>query len=157
MLQDDSTSHPEDAAKPESARDTLRGADSPGPPSPQELAGHFPQLDILELLGQGGMGYVYKARQKGLDRLVALKLLPQEVSTDRNFAERFAREARALARLSHPGIVMVHDSGKVGGHYYFIMEYVDGLNLRELLGRSSTRTTRASSTGTSSRRTSCWT
>jgi serine/threonine protein kinase len=85
------------------------------------------------------MGYVYKARQKGLDRLVALKLLPQEVSTDRNFAERFAREARALARLSHPGIVMVHDSGKVGGHYYFIMEYVDGLNLRELLGRSEGR------------------
>jgi hypothetical protein len=82
---------------------------------------------------------VYKARQKGLDRLVARKLLPQEVSADRNFAERFAREARALARLSHPGIVMVHDSGQVGGHYYFIMEYVDGLNLRELLGRSDGR------------------
>ena len=139
MLGADATDHPEDAAKPQSARDTLRGPESPGPPSPQELAGHFPQLDILDLLGQGGMGYVYKARQKGLNRLVALKLLPQEVSTDRNFAERFAREARALARLSHPGIVMVHDSGQVGGHYYFIMEYVDGLNLRELLGRSDGR------------------
>jgi tRNA A-37 threonylcarbamoyl transferase component Bud32 len=139
MLGNDATDDAQDAAKPESARNTLRGAQSPGPPSPQELAGHFPHLDILELLGQGGMGYVYKARQKGLDRLVALKLLPQEVSTDRNFAERFAREARALARLSHPGIVMVHDSGQVGGHYYFIMEFVDGLNLRELLGRSDGR------------------
>jgi tRNA A-37 threonylcarbamoyl transferase component Bud32 len=139
MLGDDATGHPDEAAKPESARDTLRGEPGPGPPPPEELARHFPQLDIIELLGQGGMGYVYKARQKGLDRLVALKLLPQEVSADHAFAERFAREARALARLSHPGIVMVHDSGAVGGHYYFIMEYVDGMNLRELLGRSAGR------------------
>jgi tRNA A-37 threonylcarbamoyl transferase component Bud32 len=134
--QDDPSDRP---TGPESARNTLRGAPEPGPPSPAELARHFPQLDILELLGQGGMGYVYKARQKGLDRLVALKLLPQEVSDDRNFAERFAREARALARLSHPGIVTVHDSGQVGGLYYFIMEYVDGLNLRDLLNRSDGR------------------
>ena len=55
MPGDDATDHPQDAAKPESARDTLRGPESPGPPPPQELAGHFPQLDILELLGQGGM------------------------------------------------------------------------------------------------------
>jgi predicted Ser/Thr protein kinase len=139
MLEDETTGDPEDAARPESGRETLRGEQAPGPPPPQELARHFPQLDIVELLGQGGMGYVYKARQKGLDRLVALKLLPQEVSGDRNFAERFAREARALARLSHPGIVMVHDSGEAGGYYYFIMEYVEGLNLRELLGRSEGR------------------
>jgi serine/threonine protein kinase len=139
MLADEAAGHPDDAAGPESARDTMRGDHGPGPPSTDELARHFPQLDILELLGQGGMGYVYKARQKGLDRLVALKLLPNEVSSDRNFAERFAREARALARLSHPGIVMVHDSGQVSGLYYFIMEFVDGLNLRELLARSDGR------------------
>ncbi len=107
-----------------------------GPPKPDELADAFPDLEVISLLGQGGMGYVYKARQRGLDRLVALKLLQQGISNNPQFSERFAREARAMAKLSHPGIVMVHDSGMVGGMYYFVMEYIDGLNLRELLGRS---------------------
>ena len=75
------------------------------PPQPQELAQHFPQLEILELIGRGGMGAVYKARQPSLDRLVALKILPGNVAGDAGFAERFTREARALARLSHPNIV----------------------------------------------------
>jgi tRNA A-37 threonylcarbamoyl transferase component Bud32 len=103
------------------------------PPEPAQLAEHFPQLEILELLGQGGMGAVYKARQKKLDRLVALKVLPPEWGSDPAFAERFAREARALARLSHPAIVAVHDFGEAGGLYYFIMEFVDGANLRQVL------------------------
>src|SRR5262250_3501413 len=69
----------------------------PGPvaPSPEELARHFPQLEILELLGQGGMGVVYKARQPGLDRLVALKILSLEAGKDPSFAQRFALEARS--------------------------------------------------------------
>jgi serine/threonine protein kinase len=103
------------------------------PPAPAELAVHFPQLEILELLGQGGMGAVYKARQTKLDRLVALKVLPPEVARDSAFAERFTREARSLARLNHPQIVTVHDFGDVAGLYYFTMEYVDGQNLRGLL------------------------
>ena len=82
------------------------------PPSVAELAGKFPQLEILELLGKGGMGAVYKARQPGLDRLVAVKILPPEISHDPAFAERFQREARALARLSHPHIVAVYDFGQ---------------------------------------------
>jgi predicted Ser/Thr protein kinase len=102
-------------------------------PEPAALAPHFPQLEILELLGQGGMGAVYKARQLKLDRLVALKILPVESANAPAFAERFNREARALARLSHPHIVAVHDFGETGGLYYFIMEYVDGANLRQLL------------------------
>src|SRR5437588_7533895 len=102
-------------------------------PTPEELAPRFPQLEILELLGQGGMGAVYKARQPGLDRLVALKILPPEAVRDPAFAERFGREARALAKLNHPNIVSVYDSGKAGDLYYFIMEYIDGLNLRQLL------------------------
>jgi len=122
--------------KDPTAWETLRTKPAPGPPRPAELEQSFPQLEVIGLLGQGGMGYVYKARQRGLDRLVALKLLPREVSADSDFAERFAREARAMAKLSHPGIVVVHDSGQIGGLYYFIMEYVDGLNLRELLHRS---------------------
>jgi serine/threonine protein kinase len=79
------------------------------------------------------MGAVYKARQTKLNRLVALKVLPRESGQDSNFAERFAREAQALARLNHPNIVAVHDFGEVNGQYCFIMEYVDGLDLRQLL------------------------
>ena len=102
-------------------------------PAPTELAEHFPQLEILELIGQGGMGAVYRARQKTLDRIVALKVLPTEVGQDPAFAERFTREARALARLTHPHIVMVFDFGEIHGYYYFIMEFVDGVNLRQSL------------------------
>src|SRR5436853_3510425 len=79
------------------------------------------------------MGAVYKARQQQLDRLVALKILPAEVSQDPAFAERFTREARALARLNHPHIVSVHDFGESGGLFYFIMEFVDGASLRQVL------------------------
>jgi serine/threonine protein kinase len=80
------------------------------------------------------MGAVYKARQPQLDRLVALKILPFEGGSDPAFAERFAREARALARLNHPNIVAVYDFGRTGdGLFYFIMEYVDGVNLRQAI------------------------
>src|SRR5579871_4436054 len=103
------------------------------PPEAADLARHFPQLEILELLGYGGMGAVYKARQVRLDRLVALKVLPPEAGRDPSFAERFTREARALAHLNHPHIVGVHDFGEHDGLFYFIMEYVDGANLRRLL------------------------
>jgi serine/threonine protein kinase len=102
-------------------------------PTVAELAWHFPQLEILELLGQGGMGAVYKARQPGLDRLVALKILPPEAGDDPAFAERFSREARALARLNHPHIITVYDFGQADGLYHFIMEYVEGANLRQML------------------------
>ncbi len=100
-------------------------------PAPAELAPRFPNLEILGLLGLGGMGAVYKARQPALDRLVALKILPAEASRDVAFTERFTREARALAKLSHPGIVTVYDFGQSDGLFYFIMEFVDGANLRQ--------------------------
>jgi predicted Ser/Thr protein kinase len=103
------------------------------PPTPGDLAAYFPQLEILDLLGHGGMGAVYKARQPGLDRLVALKILPPEASASAGFTERFTREARALARLNHPHIVTVYDFGQSHGLYYLIMEYVDGVNLRGLI------------------------
>ena len=101
-------------------------------PTPAELAPNFPQLEILECLGRGGMGVVYQARQPQLDRLVALKILAPERVTDPRFADRFLREARALARLNHPNIVTIHDFGQTGGYFYLLMEFVDGLNLREL-------------------------
>ncbi|HCO95761.1 MAG TPA: hypothetical protein DIU00_17750, partial [Phycisphaerales bacterium] len=104
------------------------------PPEPEELARQFPQLEILELLGQGGMGVVYKARQRQLDRLVALKILPPQIGLNEAFAERFTREARSLARLSHPRIVMIYDFGHTeAGLYYFLMEFVDGTDLRRII------------------------
>ncbi len=120
------------------------------PPGVEEIAKLFPQLEILALIGKGGMGAVYRARQPALDRIVALKILPPQAATGPNFVERFNREARALARLNHPNIVAVYEFGQVeqassllaeskslaGGKpaplSYFIMEFVDGLNLREL-------------------------
>jgi tRNA A-37 threonylcarbamoyl transferase component Bud32 len=109
-------------------------AASPAAPSPPEtIAPHFPQLDILEFLGRGGMGVVYKARQKTLNRLVALKLLAPERVRDLKFADRFTHEAQALAALNHPNIVTIYDFGQAGGFYYLLMEFVDGVNLRQLL------------------------
>ncbi len=109
------------------------------PPSLERVAAAFPYLEILELIGAGGMGAVYKARQPKLDRLVALKLLPENLAADPAFTGRFSREGRVLARLNHPNIVTVHDFGESGGFYYLLMEYVDGVNLRQamLAGRFS--------------------
>jgi len=76
----------------------------------------FPGLEIVEMIGCGGMGIVYKARQIHLDRLVALKLLRAKCSGDPSLSERFTREARALAKLTHPNIVGVHDFGQAGDH-----------------------------------------
>jgi predicted Ser/Thr protein kinase len=105
----------------------------PPPPLPVgEVARLFPQLEILECLGRGGMGAVYKARQSRLDRLVALKILSPEKQGETQFAERFEREARALAKLSHPNIVAVHDFGEAEGRFYLLMEFVDGLSLRQV-------------------------
>ncbi len=111
------------------------------PPTVEQLAPIFPELDILELIGRGGMGAVYKAREKQLDRLVALKILPPEIGREPAFAQRFAREAQAMAKLSHSNIVTIYSFGQraagelaAGGDlYFFIMEYVDGLSLRQLL------------------------
>ncbi len=110
------------------------------------IAPYFPQMEIVELLGQGGMGTVFKARQTKLDRMVAVKIIRPETANDPAFAERFMREARTLARLNHPSIVSVHDFGEInlaetdgksavlgGTLFFFIMEYVDGANLRQLM------------------------
>jgi serine/threonine protein kinase len=102
------------------------------PPPVEELRKLFPQLEILELIGKGGMGAVYRARQPALDRFVALKILPPGVADGPGFPERFNREARALARLNHPHIVAVHDFGQAGGQPYLVMEFVDGPNLRQV-------------------------
>lgn len=101
-------------------------------PTPDQLQPQFPDLDIGKMIGSGGMGCVFRATQKKLDRIIALKVLPKELSEDSLFTERFAREARAMARLHHPGIVGIHDFGNVEDTHYLVLEYLDGANLREL-------------------------
>lgn len=102
-------------------------------PPIDEIRAALPQFEILECIGRGGMGVVYKARQPQLDRLVALKILLPGLEHDPGFAERFSGEARALAKLSHPNIVAVHDFGESGGYFWLTMEYVDGVNLRQAM------------------------
>ncbi|QEF98663.1 Serine/threonine-protein kinase PknB [Stieleria maiorica] len=117
--------------------DALDDDDKPNapfaPPTVARLSELFPTLEIIELLGAGGMGAVYKARQEGLDRLVALKILPEEFAHDVKFALRFTREARTLAKLNHPNIVSVFEFGKVQDTFYFLMEFVDGPTLRDVV------------------------
>jgi serine/threonine protein kinase len=107
------------------------------PPSVAQVAEQFPELEILELIGFGGMGAVYKARQPKLDRLVALKILSHDLAEDPAFEERFSREARVLARLNHPNIVTVFDFGSNGPFCFLLMEYVEGVNLRQAMRAGS--------------------
>lgn len=89
--------------------------------------------ELLECLGRGGMGAVFRARQVKLDREVAVKVLLPPPGEVKGWSERFQREAQALARLVHPGIVTVHDFGQCDEHAWIVMELVDGANLREML------------------------
>ena len=100
-------------------------------PDLAEMENLFPELEIIELVGRGGMGAVYRVKQKNLDRTVALKVFLYRPD-DPEFTARFQREARALARLNHPNIVTVHDFGSREHVHYLIMEFVDGLNLRQV-------------------------
>lgn len=117
--------------------DTVEDTGAAKLPSLDDVRIAFPQLEILELIGHGGMGAVFKARQPRLDRFVALKLLPKHLAADPAFAERFAREGRLLAKLVHPNIVTVHDVGEEGGFLFLIMEFVDGVNLRQAIRSGS--------------------
>lgn len=109
------------------------GATSFEAPTIAALEPQFPGLRIHELIGRGGMGSVYRATDLKLEREVALKILPEELAADPAFVERFAREARALARLDHPNILRVFDTGQAGQWCYLITEFVDGANLRQLM------------------------
>jgi tRNA A-37 threonylcarbamoyl transferase component Bud32 len=104
----------------------------PTPPL-EEIAARFPELEVLALIGEGGMGAVYKARQPKIDRLVALKVLGFDPEDQPAFAERFRREGRALARLDHPNVVRLFDFGERDGLYFLVLEFVDGTNLRALM------------------------
>ena len=102
-------------------------------PTLAEIASAFPELEVLGHLGTGGMGCVYRVRERDSGRISALKVLPRELATDPAFVERFEREARTLSRLRHPHIVGVHGFGQAGGFCFLLMEFVDGANLRQAL------------------------
>jgi Protein kinase domain len=95
-------------------------------PEPADLAPFFPGYEIHDLIATGGMGAVYRAVQKSLDRTVALKILPQELGKDAAFCAGFEAEAKAMARLNHPNLIGVYDFGEVNGMLYIIMEFVPG-------------------------------
>ncbi|MBX7211792.1 MAG: serine/threonine protein kinase [Verrucomicrobiaceae bacterium] len=105
------------------------------PPAPENIQSLLPDYAVQSLVGRGGMGAVYRGMQRSLDRPVAIKVLPPEVAgRDPQFAARFQQEARAMARLSHPHIVPVHDFGETpDGMLYFVMEFIDGTDLQRII------------------------
>ncbi|MDA1222748.1 MAG: serine/threonine-protein kinase, partial [Planctomycetota bacterium] len=93
----------------------------------------FSNYEILARIGAGAMGTVFKARQKHMNRIVALKVLKPALARDERFVERLRREARIVGKLNHPNIVTGYDLGEEGGYHFFVMEYVEGRSLRQLL------------------------
>ncbi|HEY7427200.1 MAG TPA: serine/threonine-protein kinase [Gemmataceae bacterium] len=127
-------------AKPPPALSTEAGTLLPTPPAapgtpplavPERM--DLPGYEVLELLGEGMMGQVYKARQVHLDRLVALKVIRANLLTDPEVLRRFQREAKAAARLSHPHVVSVYDAGESRGRHFLAMEYVEGTDLARMV------------------------
>src|SRR5262245_15748278 len=124
-----------DAGEGLPTRDSAMRDDEKGP-RPSQLVGRSiaGKFVVEALIASGGAGTVYRARQLALDRIVALKVLRQDVAADRHFVERFKREARAASRLDHPNSVRVFDVGPIGDSLlYLAMEYVEGRTLHDVI------------------------
>ena len=105
--------------------------------APGEVPRPFGQYELLSEIGRGGMGVVYKARQIGLDRIVAIKMILASHLASSEHVRRFQAEARAAARVEHSNIVHIHDVGQIHGQHYFAMEYVEGESLAERIARET--------------------
>lgn len=117
--------------EPETSTDTARES-GPGDELPFRKLDHY---EIVERIGHGGMGDVYKGYEPALDRTVAVKVLPAEFARQDDFVRRFYAEAAAAAKLVHPNTVEIHYIGEDAGHHFFVMQYIDGESLAELLDR----------------------
>lgn len=124
------------------AEDIKREEGSGDQPKETLIFSDVPQItgyEIIGVIGKGGMGTVYKAKQLSLNRTVAIKVLKKEYASEKDFILRFNREAEVLARLSHPNIVPIIDKGVKNGLFYFVMEYIDGETLRQKLKKGRLR------------------
>ncbi len=119
--------------QPEPAKDT----------SPVDDDLEIPGFELFEVIGKGGMGKVYRARQISLDRLVAIKVLNEDLARHRSFVKRFEKETASLAALSHPNISSIIDRGNAGRTWYFVMEYIEGPSLRQTMNRGGLEVSRA--------------
>src|SRR5712692_9168998 len=93
--------------------------------------------EIVSLVGAGGMGEVYKAKDTRLDRTVAIKILPPTLAADPQFRERFDREARTISQLDHPHICALHDVGEQDGRAFLVMQYLEGETLADRLAKGA--------------------
>ena len=115
---------------------SLRAPAAPSKERPDPLVGQtLGQYEIIEVVGRGGMGAVYKARQQSLDRVCAVKVLPRAFAADASFLERFRREARGAAAINHPSVIQVYDVGEERGYYFIAMEFVEGEHLGQSVDR----------------------
>jgi len=116
---------------------TLAGQTSQPAPADPLIGKTLGEFEIVGVIGRGGMGAVYKARQPSLGRFVAIKVLPKRFAEDASFVERFSREARSAAAIRHPNIIEVFVIGQDKGHQYIAMEFIEGESLADLLKRES--------------------
>lgn len=105
------------------------------PPTPEELQELIPQYKVLDLVGRGGMGAVYRGWQSSLERYVAIKILTPDTSAGSgHFSERFKQEAKTMAKFHHPGIVSIHDAGETrDGLLYIVMEFIEGIDVSQMM------------------------
>ena len=115
--------------------DNVRAADKQKPPEPARMIGEFGDYELLEEIGRGGQGIVFRAWQKSLNRTVAVKIIGVGQWATDTHLKRFRREVEAAAKLNHPGIVSIYEVGERDGTYYFSMRFVEGEHLDDLVSR----------------------